>query len=126
MGTVAKGRNSVVASKSLCHDRDKKPSIATMTRLGIAALLVARMVAGKGGKIATCLSARPSWKHYESTGAGVSRSSTCFPLVYVVCQRRSRFPIRLSGSHVARLRVVLVSTNALRHTRCVTAGQPIC
>ena len=56
--------------------------------------MIIRVVAGKGVKDRICLSARPFWKHYESTGAGVSRSSTCFPLVYVACQRRSRFPIR--------------------------------
>ena len=41
--------------------------------------MMIRVVAAKAARIVTCLSARRCWKPCESTGAGESQSSTCFP-----------------------------------------------
>jgi hypothetical protein len=56
-----------------------------------------------------------------STGAGASRSSTCFPHALLAAGAISRFRTRPSGSHVAKLHVApasrkRVTPHTLRHS----------
>ena len=88
--------------------------------------MIIRVVAGKGGKdrdlplSPTLLETLREYWHWRK------------PKLYMFPTRIRGLPAEepISDKTVwialARLRVVLVSTNALRHTPCVTAGQPIC